>query len=53
MEKIRAYGFPVALIAGWMVVAAYVLTEVSRRPAMPTYQAPEVIIEVAPPENPS
>ncbi len=53
MEKVRAYGFPVVLLVGWMVVAAYVVTVVARRNAMATYQAPEVIIEVTPPGNPS
>jgi hypothetical protein len=53
MEKIRAYSAPVVLIAAWMLVAGYVLSEVSRQPPMPTFHAPEVIIEVPPPTRPA
>ncbi len=53
MASLRDYSFPVVLIAAWMLVAGYVVSEVSRRPAMATFHAPEVVIEVTPAVQPS
>lgn len=46
MDTIRELAKPVALLASWMAVAAYVLVQVGQTPAMPTVQAPEVVIVV-------
>ena len=52
MNKIRDWGFPIALAATWMVVAAYVVLQVASSP-MPVIRAPEVVISVDQAPQPS
>ena len=46
METIKSYGFGALVLAGWMAVAAYTVTQLGSMPTMPTMRAPEMTIDV-------